>query len=62
MGSLSLPSLETRSMQVLGPSCYLHIVVEGTPYERGLSHGRQASEKVRANIKHHKLPGKLPHW
>ncbi|KAL7905208.1 major facilitator superfamily domain-containing protein [Trichoderma velutinum] len=39
-----------------------HIVVEGTPYERGLSHGRQASEKVRANIEYYKLPGKLPHW
>ncbi|PTB48596.1 hypothetical protein M431DRAFT_99731 [Trichoderma harzianum CBS 226.95] len=39
-----------------------HIVVEGTPYGRGLSHGRQASEKVRANIEYYKLPGKLPHW
>ncbi|KAH7136220.1 major facilitator superfamily domain-containing protein [Dactylonectria macrodidyma] len=39
-----------------------HIIVEGTPYERGLTHGRQASEKVRANIEYYKLPGKLPDW
>ncbi|KAH7240297.1 uncharacterized protein BKA55DRAFT_621526 [Fusarium redolens] len=39
-----------------------HIVVEGTPYERGLSHGRQVADKVRANIEYYKLPGKLPHW
>ncbi|KAH7153873.1 hypothetical protein DER46DRAFT_510987 [Fusarium sp. MPI-SDFR-AT-0072] len=39
-----------------------HIVVEGTPYERGLSHGRQLADKVCANIEYYKLPGKLPHW
>ncbi|KAH7160523.1 hypothetical protein B0J13DRAFT_494178 [Dactylonectria estremocensis] len=39
-----------------------HIIVEGTPYERGLTHGKQASDKVRANIEYYKLPGKLPDW
>ncbi|KKP01029.1 hypothetical protein THAR02_06851 [Trichoderma harzianum] len=62
MGSQNMPSLDTPITQVPDPSCYQHIVVEGTPYERGLSHGRQASEKVRANIEYYKLPGKLPHW
>ncbi|KAJ6010275.1 hypothetical protein N7499_004322 [Penicillium canescens] len=57
-----MPSLETPVIEVPGPSCYQHIVVEGTPYERGLSHGIQVSEKVRANIEYYKLPGKLPHW
>lgn len=49
-------------MRVPGPSCYQHIIVEGTPYERGLTHGKQASDKVRANIEYYKLPGKLPDW
>ncbi|KAL5586044.1 hypothetical protein FOBRF1_015914 [Fusarium oxysporum] len=57
-----MPSAETSIMEVPRTSCYQHIVVEGTPYERGLSHGRQVADKVRANIEYYKLPGKLPHW
>lgn len=54
----NMPSL----MQAPNPSCYQHIVVGGTPYERGLAHGTQVAEKVRANIEYYKLPGKLPDW
>lgn len=57
-----MPSAETSIMEVPRTSCYQHIVVEGTPYERGLSHGKQVANKVRANIEYYKLPGKLPHW
>ncbi|KAF5243556.1 hypothetical protein FANTH_8135 [Fusarium anthophilum] len=57
-----MPSAETSIMEVPRTSYYQHIVVEGTPYERGLSHGRQVADKVRANIEYYKLPGKLPHW
>lgn len=57
-----MPSAETSIMEVPRTSCYQHIVVEGTPYERGLSHGRQVAGKVRANIEYYKLAGKLPHW
>ncbi|KAF9772712.1 hypothetical protein IL306_009567 [Fusarium sp. DS 682] len=57
-----MPSSETTVMEAPRLSFYQHIVVSGTPYERGLSHGRQVADKVRANIEYYKLPGKLPHW
>lgn len=43
-----------------GPTpTYQHVVVEGLPYQRGLSHGQQAGSKVRANVAYYKQPGKL---
>jgi isopenicillin-N N-acyltransferase-like protein len=34
-------------------------VARGLPHARGLSHGQQAKEKIRANVSHYKLPGQL---
>ncbi|TPX12618.1 uncharacterized protein E0L32_000795 [Thyridium curvatum] len=47
---------------VTGPSVYQHIVVEGLPYDRGLSHGTQVKDKIHTNVAYYKLPGKLPCW
>ncbi|KAJ5981014.1 peptidase C45 acyl-coenzyme A:6-aminopenicillanic acid acyl-transferase [Penicillium waksmanii] len=38
---------------------YQHVVVHGLPYDRGLSHGQQAKDKVQANVEYYKQPGKL---
>lgn len=38
---------------------YQHVVVRGLPYDRGLSHGQQAKDKVQANVEYYKQPGKL---
>jgi isopenicillin-N N-acyltransferase-like protein len=40
-------------------SSYQHVVVRGLPYDRGLSHGQQAKDKVQANVEYYKQPGKL---
>ncbi|KAL3959381.1 hypothetical protein ACCO45_007543 [Purpureocillium lilacinum] len=50
MGSLALPTN------------YQHVVVRGPPYERGLSHGQQAREKILASLEHYSQPGKLLPW
>ncbi|KAF4635764.1 hypothetical protein G7Y89_g2318 [Cudoniella acicularis] len=44
------------------PPTYEHIVVEGLPYARGLSHGQQLKEKIHRNVAYYKTPGKLPAW
>lgn len=50
----------SQMTQTQSPSpSYQHVVVRGFPYERGLSHGQQAKEKIRSNISHYKLPGQL---
>ncbi|TQS32436.1 hypothetical protein Golomagni_07246 [Golovinomyces magnicellulatus] len=40
-------------------SGYQHVVITGLPYDRGLSHGQQAKQKIRASIDHYNQPGKL---
>ncbi|KAH8693889.1 peptidase C45 acyl-coenzyme A:6-aminopenicillanic acid acyl-transferase [Talaromyces proteolyticus] len=54
----SKPSNETA----ISPT-YQHVIVKGLPYERGLTHGRRAQEKVCANVHYYRTPGKLvsPH-
>jgi isopenicillin-N N-acyltransferase like protein len=46
-------------MTKLNPPFYQHIVAKGLPYDRGFTHGSLAKEKIKANIAHYKLPGKL---
>ncbi|KAF2162569.1 hypothetical protein M409DRAFT_58307 [Zasmidium cellare ATCC 36951] len=36
------------------------IVVSGTPYERGLSHGQQANAKINTNVQRYKTSSSLP--
>lgn len=55
-----MPSLETQASPQ--SAYYQHIVVEGHPYDRGVSHGTQVREKILTNIAYYKLPGKLPDW
>jgi isopenicillin-N N-acyltransferase-like protein len=41
---------------------YQHVVVRGTRFERGFSHGQQASLKIKKNIEYYKASGKIPPW
>jgi hypothetical protein len=58
--AIAMPSFETPPPPQ--SAHYQHIVVEGHPYDRGVSHGTQVREKILTNIAYYKLPGKLPDW
>lgn len=56
------PSSESVETAHDRPPYYQHVVVRGPPYDRGLSHGEQAREKIRKNVAYYKQPGKLVPW
>ncbi|OKL55886.1 hypothetical protein UA08_08944 [Talaromyces atroroseus] len=39
---------------------YQHVVVSGTPWERGFSHGSQARDKIQTNVNRYKVSSSLP--
>lgn len=39
---------------------YQHVVVSGTPWERGYSHGTQARSKIQTNVNRYKVSSSLP--
>ena len=43
----------------VAPPNFQHVVVEGLPYDRGVSHGQQAKEKILRGLAHYNQPGKL---
>ncbi|KUL82440.1 hypothetical protein ZTR_11216 [Talaromyces verruculosus] len=42
------------------PVHYQHVVVSGTPWERGTSHGTQARSKIQTNVNRYKTSSSLP--
>jgi isopenicillin-N N-acyltransferase-like protein len=42
------------------PVHYQHVVVSGTPWERGFSHGTQARGKIQTNVNRYKVSSSLP--
>lgn len=41
---------------------YQHVVVKGTPFERGHSHGQQVKQKIHLNIERYKSASIMPAW
>lgn len=41
---------------------YQHIVVKGTPFERGFSHGTQLKEKIQQLANHYMTEAEIPPW